>query len=138
MSDDPNFDHDAAMREAMGFSSFAVRRPKDDSFPTQPDLRDQPQEHNEDMMTASTRGSFNTYSGTENPSRDSLSVHESAPRSPEIVFTSSATNTNYTKAELDVWARGKRNLNGDLVFFKPGFISEDPWSRLRDKTENSA
>jgi hypothetical protein len=33
MSDDGNFDADAdaAMREAMGFSSFAIRRPKDDS-----------------------------------------------------------------------------------------------------------
>ena len=31
MSDEDSFDAEAAMREAMGFSSFAVRRPKQET-----------------------------------------------------------------------------------------------------------
>ena len=48
-------------------------------------------------------------------------------------FASPISNTYYTRAELEEWAKGKVNENGDTVYFKPGFVCEDPWARLRDK-----
>ncbi|OCT47192.1 hypothetical protein CLCR_02693 [Cladophialophora carrionii] len=47
------------------------------------------------------------------------------------VFTSPETGISYTKQELDEWSRGKLNDQGDKVYFKPGFVDADPWSRLR-------
>lgn len=96
----------------------------------------QPQEFNATSMATPIQESSNIHVDTAVFSRSSLSVPESAAESPAIVFTSAISNTNYTKADLEAWARGKKNPNGDLVFFKPGFISEDPWSRLRDRSEN--
>ena len=102
----------------------------------QPDSHDQPQEHSEGSVTSSARYSSTVYSGTDNRSRGAFSVHESASESPNFVYTS-PTGVGFTKAELNAWARGKKNENGDLVFFKPGFISDDPWKRLRPETGNS-
>ncbi|ETI25470.1 hypothetical protein G647_02243, partial [Cladophialophora carrionii CBS 160.54] len=48
-----------------------------------------------------------------------------------FVFTSPQTGISYTNQELDEWSRGKLNDQGDKVYFKPGFVDADPWSRLR-------
>lgn len=50
-------------------------------------------------------------------------------------FISPETGISYTRSELDEWSRGKVNERGDTVFFKPGFVCEDPWFRLRDQTK---
>jgi hypothetical protein len=51
---------------------------------------------------------------------------------PAYAFSAPSTDTHYTRAELDEWARGRPNRHGDLVFFKPGFVCDDPWARHRD------
>ncbi|EXJ88031.1 hypothetical protein A1O1_04958, partial [Capronia coronata CBS 617.96] len=46
-------------------------------------------------------------------------------------FSYPATNTFYTRAQLNEWAQGKVNARGDTVYFRPNFVSDDPWARLR-------
>lgn len=67
------------------------------------------------------------------PSQESSRTAVSGTRAEHIAFTSPDGQTTYTRSELDELARGKPNSNGDLVFFKPGFVSEDPWFRLRSR-----
>lgn len=55
---------------------------------------------------------------------------------PIYAFSSPISNTYYTREDLDAWARGKVNGNGDTVYFKPGFVSNDPWARLRPKEDH--
>lgn len=47
-------------------------------------------------------------------------------------FTSPVSNTFYSRSDLDSWARGHINSDGDTVYFKPGFVSEDPWARAKE------
>ncbi|KAJ4609879.1 hypothetical protein HRR85_006152 [Exophiala dermatitidis] len=60
------------------------------------------------------------------PSERSYSTHGTS-----YAFSAPNSNTFYTRAELDEWARGKVNARGDVVYFKPAFVSDDPWARLR-------
>jgi hypothetical protein len=55
-----------------------------------------------------------------------------------FMFTSPQTGISYTKQELEEWARGKINGQGDKVYFKPGFVDDDPWSRLRKKGDTKS
>ncbi|KAI1617262.1 hypothetical protein EDD36DRAFT_462117 [Exophiala viscosa] len=133
----PEVDVEAAMREAMGFSSFAVRRPKEQSDTQSQDTfapssmsasgsnqvpLGEPRVFNEPTTETSLQSQPNQMSFT--------------PQPPSYAFTSPISNTYYTRTDLEEWARGKVNANGDTVFFKPGFVSDDPWARLRDKNGN--
>ncbi|KIV94955.1 hypothetical protein PV10_02669 [Exophiala mesophila] len=134
MSDEDSFDAEAAMRQAMGFSSFAVRRPKQEtvSDPFQSDIAQETQAAT-DLPPAEHQGP-SLVQRARNASRQGASRTDLPGTSTEqIAFTSPDGKTTYTRSELNEWARGKPNNNGDLVFFKPGFITEDPWSRLRGR-----
>jgi hypothetical protein len=54
------------------------------------------------------------------------------PQQPRYAFISTQTGISYTRAELDEWQNGKVNKRGDKVYFKPGFVDEDPWARLKN------
>lgn len=51
----------------------------------------------------------------------------------EIAYTSPA-GAQMTRKELNEYSRGKEVIKEDgtkdVVFFKPGFIDENPWARL--------
>jgi hypothetical protein len=46
----------------------------------------------------------------------------------------SPSNTSYqlTASELNALRAGRPNARGDTVFFKPGFVDENPWKRLHE------
>ncbi|RVX73306.1 hypothetical protein B0A52_02948 [Exophiala mesophila] len=138
MSDEDSFDAEAAMREAMGFSSFAVRRPKQEtvSDPSQSDVAQETQAATE-LPPLEHQGPSLVQRARNAPSHGASGTALPDTRTEQIAFTSPDGQTTYTRSELDEWARGKRNNNGDLVFFKPGFITEDPWSRLRGRNSST-
>ena len=71
------------------------------------------------------------------PQSNAAAAPSLAQNQPAYAFTSPQTGISYTRQELEEWTRGKVNERGDKVYFKPGFVAEDPWSRLRtDKTSN--
>lgn len=70
---------------------------------------------------------------TNQASSTATQPHIDLDQTPIYAFTSPISNTYYTRSDLDEWARGKINANGDTVYFKPGFVSDDPWARHRDK-----
>lgn len=96
------------------------------------------------QLTPSTMLSSTTFANTTTDttqhdqvaSNQSGTANTTAPTSdkpaPIYAFVAPRTGISYTRAELDAWAKGKVNANGDLVYFKPAFVSEDPWFRLRD------
>ncbi|KIX03439.1 uncharacterized protein Z518_06991 [Rhinocladiella mackenziei CBS 650.93] len=142
MDDDESFDFDAeaAMREEMGFSSFSTRRPKaqpDSSFQqsntatTTNKQTDKTTATNIDSSPneSSSTTKFRTQSSPTLSSKTTLTTATSLA----YVFTSPVSNTYYTRTDLEEWARGKVNANGDTVYFKPGFVSIDPWARNRGK-----
>ncbi|KIV79847.1 hypothetical protein PV11_07392 [Exophiala sideris] len=136
MSEEPaaEIDMETAMREAMGFSSFAVRRPKNESDTQSQDT----------FAASSTSASGSNQVPLGEPRVFNQSTTEPAlqhqpdqasftPQPPTYAFTSPISNTYFTRTDLEELARGKVNANGDTVFFKPGFVSDDPWARLRDR-----
>jgi hypothetical protein len=59
----------------------------------------------------------------------------STPQDPSYAYVSPETGVSYTAQELNEWGRGKINEHGDKVYFKPGFVIDDPWFRLRKSGE---
>lgn len=50
----------------------------------------------------------------------------------EPTYTNPHTGIGLTKSELEQLARGDRfNARGDRIFFKPAFLTPDPWARVR-------
>ena len=52
------------------------------------------------------------------------------------VFASPQTGIPYTKQDLEELARGRIDERGDRVYFKPGFVDDDPWSRLHNGVQS--
>jgi hypothetical protein len=46
-------------------------------------------------------------------------------------YTNPSTGISFTSQELNEMKQGKRNEKGDLVFFQPSFVDEDPWKELK-------
>lgn len=78
------------------------------------------------------------------PSPPGLAATQSLPRlvdsdranihtTSNIAYTS-PSNPSYqlTASELNALRAGRPNARGDTVFFKPGFIDENPWKALYD------
>ncbi|KIW24060.1 uncharacterized protein PV07_09797 [Cladophialophora immunda] len=148
---DPPYDEDvdteAAMRAAMGFSSFSERRPKNQSHtsptnasPTMTDSKEMTQglqglpdlsDSNPPRAIDGTKVSADEPHLPTPPQLSSSSASLSAQPETSYAFTYPRTGVSYTSQELDAWSRGKTNERGDKVFFKPGFVSDDPWFRLR-------
>ena len=61
-------------------------------------------------------------------------AHPNQPSSSDIAYTS-PTSPDYklTSAELNALRNGRLNARGDMVFFKPGFIDENPWKALQEQ-----
>ncbi|OAP56462.1 hypothetical protein AYL99_09641 [Fonsecaea erecta] len=146
MSESPDPSHDAqaeaemAMRAMMGFSSFSERRPKKQSYTTPMNA---PPVATDPKQTASgVPGPSEKHAGDEEqlvssphhplPSSSATTPLPAPPQQTSYAFTSPQTGISYTAAELEEWSRGKVNARGDKVFFKPGFVSDDPWFRLRE------
>ncbi|EXJ86796.1 hypothetical protein A1O3_03750 [Capronia epimyces CBS 606.96] len=163
MSEDPSFDADtdpeSAMRQMMGFASFSTRRPREQpkvAFPVESRSltaqSHQPQSNSTSTSAATEHhnalGSANSDSDTARPlpvtvletvSNDSIPPTPLQPREQlAYMFTNPATNRFYTRTDLNDWAQGKVNARGDMVYFKPAFISDDPWARLRPKENGQA
>ncbi|EXJ67708.1 uncharacterized protein A1O5_09054 [Cladophialophora psammophila CBS 110553] len=145
---DASTDPEAAMREMMGFSSFSMRRPKnppDTSFTQVPSqsatLRD-PVPHVESSSGLPGSNPSQALKSVKSPGEEqqrsilsqpsSNSIPFSTQQQTTIIFTSPETGISYTSEELDEWTRGKINERGDKVYFKPGFVYNDPWFRFRN------
>jgi hypothetical protein len=48
-------------------------------------------------------------------------------------YTNPVTGISFTHAELEELAYGKVNKHGIKVYFKPGFVNDDPWWRLKER-----
>ncbi|KIW66104.1 hypothetical protein PV04_08308 [Phialophora macrospora] len=146
-------DVDAAMREMMGFSSFNTR-PKNRSennaaqFQSQKPTSSTMSTNNQDFSVIS-RSAVPSMSHPlklpQDPEQQMTSVPapdtvSSIPSRQQAIFmfTSPQTGISFTKQELDEWARGKINEQGDKVYFKPGFVDDDPWSRLRKNPDTKS
>ncbi|KIW93851.1 uncharacterized protein Z519_05166 [Cladophialophora bantiana CBS 173.52] len=141
-------DPEAAMREMMGFNSFSTRRPKNppDTSLTQVSshattLRDPvPDVESSSGLWHSNhpQAPTSTKLPVDEPQRSipsqpsSCSIPFSTQQQTTTIFTSPETGMSYTSEELDEWTRGKINERGDKVYFKPGFVCDDPWFRLRN------
>ncbi|KIW10434.1 hypothetical protein PV08_11398 [Exophiala spinifera] len=140
MSGQPNFDDDAdaAMHEMMGFSTFTERR-KDKRFETTfaPSLSSSSSSATAAAATASQPGESSSkpasFGSSLDGSKREQNQNHGNEEAPVYAFSSPVSNTYYTREDLDAWARGKVNANGDTVYFKPGFVSDDPWARLRPR-----
>ncbi|KIW46938.1 uncharacterized protein PV06_02558 [Exophiala oligosperma] len=137
MSGQPDFDGDAdaAMRQMMGFGTFTERRknnPPDTSFASS-SAASQPGGSSNEPTTSIGPTSLIT---PQHASQQVPQTQGQGDEEPIYAFSSPVSNTYYTKEDLDRWARGMINANGDTVYFKPGFVSNDPWARLRPREEN--
>jgi hypothetical protein len=67
------------------------------------------------------------------------SQYTSSSSYSEVAYTNPVTGISFTRRELYQYAQGqKKNEKGDVVFFRPSFIDEDPWKHLRQCTEPNA
>ncbi|KIW80699.1 hypothetical protein Z517_07315 [Fonsecaea pedrosoi CBS 271.37] len=152
-SDGANGDPEAAMRAMMGFSSFSERRPKHQSHTSAtnaPAVETQSGKTapgvpgSSDLSRSShlqgvefESGSSKTPGHEEHPSTLDQSTPLPAPPLPHqqpqtnYAFVSPETGISFTPEELEELSRGKINARGDRVFFKPAFVADDPWFRLR-------
>ncbi|OAL36463.1 hypothetical protein AYO20_04359 [Fonsecaea nubica] len=153
-SDGAHGDPEAAMRAMMGFSSFSERRPKHQPHtsatnapaveiqsgkiaPGAPGSSDLSRSsHLQEVEFES--GSSETPGHVKNPSVPDRSTPLPAPppllhQQPQTnyAFVSPETGISFTPEELEELSRGKINARGDRVFFKPAFVADDPWFRLR-------
>ena len=52
----------------------------------------------------------------------------------QVVYTNPVTGISFTRQELWEYGQGRKtNEKGDVVFFRPSFLDEDPWKALRKK-----
>jgi hypothetical protein len=52
----------------------------------------------------------------------------------EIVYTNPVTGISFTRQQIFEYGQGRKtNEKGDVVFFRPSFLDEDPWKGLRNK-----
>ena len=52
----------------------------------------------------------------------------------QVVYTNPVTGISFTRQELWEYGQGRKtNEKGDVVFFRPSFLEEDPWKALRKK-----
>jgi hypothetical protein len=52
----------------------------------------------------------------------------------QTVYTNPVTGISFTRQQLYEYGQGqKTNEKGDVVFFRAGFVDEDPWKALRDR-----
>jgi hypothetical protein len=52
----------------------------------------------------------------------------------QTVYTNPTTGISFTRQELYEYSQGRKtNEMGDVVFFRPSFVDEDPWKGLRNK-----
>lgn len=59
------------------------------------------------------------------PSSSSFPVTATA----QIAYQNPTTGISLTRQQLDAYAKGEIvNEKGDVVFFKPGFVVDDPWA----------
>lgn len=64
-------------------------------------------------------------------------ANPSSRQDPTPAFTSPETGISFTHEELKDLMEGKKiNERGDKVYFKPGFVTNDPWARLRGNQQN--
>jgi hypothetical protein len=50
------------------------------------------------------------------------------------VYTNPVTGLSFTRQQLYEYGQGRKtNERGDVVLFRPSFLDEDPWRKLRDK-----
>ncbi|KIX99701.1 uncharacterized protein Z520_04337 [Fonsecaea multimorphosa CBS 102226] len=161
MPESPESSHDAqadaelTMRAMMGFSSFSERRPKNQSHTSLMNAQHSTTDSKEPAPDAPGSSDFSDSRHpqafeSQNPPGDDeqmSSLHNDlSPNSTpypaqqqqqtSYAFTSPQTGISYTSEELEQWSRGKVNARGDKVFFKPGFVSDDPWFRLRGGAGN--
>lgn len=53
---------------------------------------------------------------------------------PQPVYTNPVTGISFTRQQLLEYGQGgKTNEKGDVVFFRPSFLDDDPWQALRNK-----
>lgn len=106
------------------------------------------QEEKKELLTP-TNADPSSSTSHSNPSiQPTLTSANATPLGPPNPTTSSSHNPRasssiknpetsqpFTQSELDEFARGKLNANGDTIYFKPGFIVDDPWARAREFKE---
>ncbi|KAJ9610764.1 hypothetical protein H2200_005541 [Cladophialophora chaetospira] len=139
--DDVDLDPEAAMREMMGFSSFTTRpKNRSDASASQTLPQGPATVHPSTGSNSIAVGIFNPldrpHTKEQHPMTSSTAETPTSLASQNqyaYAFTSPQTEIAYTRQELQELMNGKVNERGDKVYFKPGFVDEDPWSRLRKK-----
>ncbi|KAF7512815.1 hypothetical protein GJ744_011918 [Endocarpon pusillum] len=140
-------DADAQMQETMGFARFGMQKPAYSAMPSSrpltqygvieysrlggnaPDLPAKP-------MFAQPGSSATTASTTpENAMSSAYKPNTSSSNNPSpVVYTSPVTGISVTRQDLFEYGQGKRtNEHGDVMFFRPSFLDEDPWTKTLKK-----
>lgn len=87
-------------------------------------------------FTSSTPSMATTSSTYTGPTAATASHNSSSDTYSQIVYTNPTTGISFTRQELYEYGQGRKtNERGDVVFFRPSFVDEDPWRTLKNKKQ---
>lgn len=79
-------------------------------------------------------GSSAAAASPENAMLSAYKPNTSSNSPSPIVYTSPVTGISVTRQDLFEYGQGKRTSeHGDIMYFRPSFLDEDPWNAPRKK-----